>query len=80
MLSRGSPRAEVTTPIRRVLPACLGLGGDLLCVLGGGYERAAFGRERPAGLGEPDLAPAAVEQRDAQLVFQLQDRLAQRRL
>ena len=60
--------------------AGLGLGGDLLGVPGGGDERAALGRERPAGLGQGDLAPAAVEQRDAQLALQLQHRLAQRRL
>jgi hypothetical protein len=57
-----------------------GLDGDLLCVPGCRDERAALGRERPAGLGERDLAPAAVEQRHAQLAFQLEDRLAQRRL
>src|SRR5690348_5481616 len=60
--------------------ASLGLGGDLMGVAGGGDERAALGRERPAGLGQGDLAPAPVEQRDAQLALQLQDRLAQRRL
>ena len=60
--------------------AGLGLGGDLLGVLGGCEERAALGREEPAGLGEGDLAPAAVEQRNAELALQLEDRLAQRRL
>ena len=60
--------------------AGLGLGSDLLCVLGGCQELAALGRERPAGLGEGDLAPAAVEQRDVQLAFELEDRLAQGRL
>ena len=60
--------------------AGLGLGGDLLCMLGSGQEPAALGCEHPAGLRERDLAPAAVEQRDAELAFQLEDRLAQGRL
>ena len=41
--------------------ARFGLCGDVLRVLGGRHELAAFGREHPAGLGERDLAPASVE-------------------
>ena len=40
-------------------------------LLGGCEKRAALGREEPAGLGEDDRAPAAVEQRHAELAMVL---------
>jgi len=71
VLSRGSLRAEVThADAQGAGQAGLGLGGDLLGVLGGSDEGSALGREEPAGLGEGDLAPAAVEQRNAELALQ----------
>jgi hypothetical protein len=39
-----------------------------------------FAQKDPAGIGQGDVAPAAIEQRDAHRQFELPDLLAERRL